>query len=197
MPLKLKLSLILKILFSIILVLIIGYGSVIYWWSYQEASYHSSSAQSKSIQQSIDNGFYIGLYKPLDDSVTLRNGEKIFVPDAWVESQWGYDVNFFFKYTARADEGYHLIIPLSAEESLSAPSWPAWPLNYTIDFDSKTSKNLGTSSSPYITRTGFYFSTTGLTDTLTVIVSQKKIPNKTWRDEDIEPIDTVRWVKNF
>jgi|GEM_PF-3772461 len=187
----------LKIVCIVIVTLIVCGTVFFYGVAYEEARFHSADAYSESAAESQARGFFLGWYRPLADTARLRDGTLLPVPPAWAEQRWGYDVSPTFRYTPRSASGYHLALPLSAEASLAAPDWPPWPLPYTIDYDASTSASMGVSAGPYIPGIGFTISPHTLPDTLTVVVKQKRAPHATWRDEDLEPVDTIRWVRDF
>lgn len=65
---------------------------------------------SSGIDESKNNGMFLGYYKPLQDSIVLGD-LTLRTENIWYEKNWTTDHNFLFQKSIKVDSGIHFIAP--------------------------------------------------------------------------------------
>jgi hypothetical protein len=167
----------LKIVIGTIILLVIAYfvfnQSII-------NTYDGRTCVSFSLETSKKNNLYLGIYRPLKDSVTLK-GKKIKTIDIWAEKRWtdGHSA-IFFSEIYPDNNGINIIVPYKTSFD-------------TVDFvveppDKNYIQRMG--GRPGL---GFVYSYTGIPDTIKLYLKQQKT------DSWVESInvDSVNYVKGY
>ncbi len=140
-------------------------------------TYDGKLCVSYSLETSKKNELYLGLYKPLKDSIQLKNG-KIKAVNAWAENSWRDAHILLFFSTIEKENGLNLIFPY------------LWKANQYPDFFMRTLDGKSSGNSPGL---GYDFYYTNEPDTLSLIIEQKKIDS--W--EETIYTDTIIYKRAF
>ena len=155
--------------------------------------------RSNSVDEARNMEFYVGSYRALDDSLRLRDRPASAVRAAWVEQSWGYDVSLLYRYTAKAGEGYEIVLPLSVcrpDTSAGGNVRDCRP-GYRLLLDDRTGRLLNWPRPVCYGEIGFRLSSWVLSDTVAVVAYQKRTPESSWEFDDLVPVDTILWVRDF
>ena len=142
-------------------------------------SYDGKLCVSPSIKMSKKNNLYLGVYKPLKDSVSLKD-KKIKAINIWTEKRWRDGHSGFFYSNINTESGFNLIIPYKTNFDT---------LDYFVEPpDRSYISNMG--GQPGL---GFVFSYSNLVDTIKLYIQQRK--NNSWEESVI--VDSINYKRSY
>jgi hypothetical protein len=141
-------------------------------------TYDGRTCVSYSIETSKKNNLYLGLYKPLKDSIKLKN-KKIKTIDIWAEKRWtdGHSA-IFFSEIYPDENGINIIIPYKTKFDTMD--------YFVVPPDKSYIEHLG--GRPNL---GFVYSYKYIPDTIILYFQQQKLDS--W-EESIN-VDSIKYVK--
>ncbi len=180
-----------KIALILIIVLLgifyMGARSVYYMGRY----YLSYSQGSKSLEQSEQDGMYIGLFYPDKKFVELRDGRILEVNNAWVEHQFKYVELFpFFIQVKKKTNGYYLVVPplMFKEKIVQNPL----EFNYFLDLHKEDEKHTKYPGFGFQEDLGFQVYLDNVPDTIRFLVTQRGTEG--WKKSVI--VDSIIFRRN-
>ncbi len=143
-------------------------------------TYDGKACVSNSLETSKKNNLYLGIYRPLKDSITLKD-KKIKTIDIWAEKRWtdGHKA-LFFSEIYPDDNGINIIIPYETNFD-TMDYWVVPP-------DENNMEHMG--GQPGL---GFVYIYPNTPDTIKLYFQQKKTDS--W--EETINVDSVKYFKSY
>lgn len=169
-----KYIIVFSILLGLFIILLIFNQSII-------NTYDGRLCVSNSIQTSKQNHLYLGIYRPLKDSVKLKD-KTIKAVDIWAEKSWRDGHRGLFFSEIYAEEGMNIIAPFKV-------NMDTLPIEYfAVPQDKSYVRHLG--GRPGL---GFVYSYPGKPDTIILYIEQRKADS--WQETVLT--DSILYAKTF
>ncbi len=143
-------------------------------------TYDGKDCVSYSLETSKKNNLYLGFYRPLKDSIILKD-KKIKTIDIWAEKRWtDKHKALFFSEIDPNDHGVNIIIPYKTNFD---------NIDYiVVPTDKNDIQHMG--GRPGL---GFVYAYTGIPDTIKLYFQQKRTDS--W--EESVNVDSIDYVKGY